>query len=72
MDEPATPIAVFGTRCGRRRAKADAASSRLGEINSTIQVDPLVIDVTADNIRGLLDGVHLVIDAATTLRSGFS
>lgn len=52
------------TDASEARAKADAAQTRLAEINSTIQIDPLVADVTADNIRELLDGVDLVIDAA--------
>jgi adenylyltransferase/sulfurtransferase len=46
------------------QAKADAAAARLGEINRGVAVEPLVVDVTADNIRQLLDQVDLVIDAA--------
>jgi adenylyltransferase/sulfurtransferase len=45
-------------------AKAAAAAQRLSAINSQIQIDPLVVDVTCDNIARLLDGVDLVIDAA--------
>ena len=46
------------------RAKADAAHRRLSSINSLIQIDPMVFDVTAGNITNLLDGVDLVIDAS--------
>lgn len=46
------------------RSKAGAASERLMEINSSIQVVPIVADVSSHNIRGILDGVDLVIDAA--------
>ena len=46
------------------RSKADAARERLTAINSTIEVTPVVADVTSSNIRGILDGVDLVIDAA--------
>ncbi len=44
-------------------AKADAAVEKLTRINSTIEILPLVADVTADNIDELLGGVDLVIDA---------
>lgn len=46
------------------RSKADAACERLGSINSSIEIEPIVADVTSDNIRGILDGIDLVIDAA--------
>ncbi|WP_145421627.1 ThiF family adenylyltransferase [Planctomycetes bacterium K23_9] len=46
------------------RAKSQAAAERLGEINSQIEIKPIVADVTADNIRQLLGGADLVMDAA--------
>lgn len=46
------------------RSKADAASERLAAINSSIEITPTVADVTSSNIRGILNGVDLVIDAA--------
>ena len=46
------------------RSKADAACERLTSINSSIEIAPIVADVTSSNIRGILDGVDLVIDAA--------
>jgi adenylyltransferase/sulfurtransferase len=46
------------------RSKADAACERLASINSSIEIEPMVADVTSSNIRGILDGVDLVIDAA--------
>ena len=46
------------------RAKAAAAATRLRMINSEIQIDPVVADVTADTIRNTLAGCDLVIDAA--------
>ncbi len=45
------------------RSKADAACERLHEINSLVQCDPLVIDVTSSNIHQALADAHLVIDA---------
>ncbi|MFK8112442.1 MAG: ThiF family adenylyltransferase [Rubripirellula sp.] len=46
------------------RSKSAAACERLGMINSSIQLQPMVADVSSSNIRQLLDGVDLVIDAA--------
>ncbi len=45
------------------RAKVQAASERLTKINSTIEIEPVVVDITADNISGVLKGSDLVIDA---------
>ena len=45
------------------RAKAEAATNRLSKINSTIEIQPLVVDVTKDNIDSILGGADLVIDA---------
>ena len=46
------------------RSKVDAASERLGQINSDIEIRPTVTDVSSHNIRGILQDVDLVIDAA--------
>jgi molybdopterin/thiamine biosynthesis adenylyltransferase len=46
------------------RSKAAAASSHLVDINSSIEIVPIVADVTSSNIRGILENVDLVIDAA--------
>ena len=46
------------------RAKAEAAANRLSQINHSVRCEPFVVDVTVDNIRDLLAGVDLVIDAA--------
>ncbi|MGB7347928.1 MAG: ThiF family adenylyltransferase, partial [Pirellulaceae bacterium] len=46
------------------KAKSQAAADRLAAINSQIELQPIVADVTADNIRSLLANVDLVIDAA--------
>ena len=43
--------------------KSQAAAHRLSAINSTIRIEPVVADVTADNIRAVLQNVDLVIDA---------
>jgi len=46
------------------RAKADAACEALALANSEIQCEPMVADLSADNIGSLLEGCDLVIDAA--------
>jgi molybdopterin/thiamine biosynthesis adenylyltransferase len=46
------------------RAKADAACEAIGRANSQIRCEPLVADVTSDNIASLLEGCDLVVDAA--------
>lgn len=45
------------------RSKAAAAADRLGSINSQIQVQPIVTDVTPMNMESLLGETDLVIDA---------
>lgn len=46
------------------KSKAAAACERLADINSAIEIKPIVADVTSGNIGGILEGVDLVIDAA--------
>lgn len=42
--------------------KAVAAQAHLARINSEVQVEPVVADVTAENVRDLLQDVDLVLD----------
>ncbi|MHA7964596.1 ThiF family adenylyltransferase [Paenibacillus sp. CAU 1782] len=44
--------------------KAEAAAERLRSINSTIQLEAHVSDVTASNVEELLGGVDLVVDGS--------
>lgn len=46
------------------RAKADAAAERLRRINSDIDIQPHVVDVTAETIGSMLSGTSLVIDGS--------
>jgi molybdopterin-synthase adenylyltransferase len=46
------------------RAKAEVACERLMLANSSIRYEPVVADVTLDNITGLLDKIDLVVDAS--------
>jgi molybdopterin-synthase adenylyltransferase len=45
-------------------AKAEVACQRLALANSAIEYEPVVADLTADNIAVLLAGIDLVIDAS--------
>jgi adenylyltransferase/sulfurtransferase len=42
--------------------KATAAATRLSAINSSITIEPLIVDVTSDNIESLCDGIDLILD----------
>lgn len=54
---------LFGeSDAAERIPKAIAAQSRIAEINSEINVEPLVADVNNSNIESLIDGIDLVID----------
>lgn len=46
------------------RSKADAACERLQAINHSIQIEPVVADVSSGNIQSILNELDLVIDAA--------
>ena len=45
------------------RSKAEAATERLRAINSSISIEPMVIDITPDNICDSLDATDLIVDA---------
>lgn len=47
----------------RQLPKAIAAKQRLGQINSDVQVEALVMDATPGGLEGLLDDVDVIVDA---------
>ena len=51
--------------------KAEAAARKLRMINSTIQVDPHVADVTPANIEQLMGGVDLVLDGTDNFETRY-
>ena len=53
------------------RPKAVAAAERLGKINSTITVEPHVVDVHSGNIESLMDGVDLVMDGTDNVETRY-
>lgn len=51
--------------------KAAAAANRLCELNSTLQIEPVVIDLNGDNIHRTLGKPDLVIDASDNFATRF-
>lgn len=51
--------------------KAIAAANRLAAINRDVRIEPVVSDVTAENIFKLLEGVDLVLDATDNFETRF-
>ena len=49
--------------------KAVAAAARLSRINSAVQLEPLVAEVTARNVERLVSGVDLVLDGTDNFRT---
>jgi len=51
--------------------KAAAAARALGRINSSIQVEPQIADLTPANIEELLDGVDLILDGTDNFETRY-
>jgi len=51
--------------------KAIAAATKLNRINSAIEIEPIVADVTAGNILTLCDGVDLIVDGTDNFETRF-
>jgi adenylyltransferase/sulfurtransferase len=51
--------------------KAIAAAAKLRRINSAIEIEPLVADVTAGNVLTLCDGVDLIVDGTDNFETRF-
>lgn len=51
--------------------KAIAAARRLGEINSEVQYEPFVVDITPGNIGQLVEKVDLIVDATDNFETRF-
>lgn len=51
--------------------KAIAAESKLKKINSEIEIEGIVLDVTAENIETLLEGIDIVIDGTDNFATRF-
>ena len=51
--------------------KAVAAASRLARINSTVTIEPVVVDLTAANATELLSGVDVIVDGTDNFEARF-
>lgn len=51
--------------------KAIAAYNRLSALNRDVQIEPIVSDVTADNIFELIQGIDLILDATDNFETRF-
>ena len=51
--------------------KAIAAAARLRQINSGVEIEPVVADVTSENIRALVDGSGLILDGTDNFEIRF-
>ncbi len=51
--------------------KAIAAAARLRQINSGVEIQPVVADVTSENIRELVDGSDLILDGTDNFEIRF-
>jgi molybdopterin-synthase adenylyltransferase len=51
--------------------KAIAAANQLRKINSSIEIEPVVADVTAANVLALCDGIDLILDGTDNFETRF-
>jgi molybdopterin/thiamine biosynthesis adenylyltransferase len=51
--------------------KAIAAANQLHKINSAIEIEPIVADVTAANVLALCDGIDLILDGTDNFETRF-
>ncbi len=51
--------------------KAAAAARKIAGINSSVQVEPLVADLTASNAEELLDGIDLILDGTDNFETRY-
>jgi adenylyltransferase/sulfurtransferase len=54
-----------------RKPKAVAAADRLRRVNSTIALEPHVVDVHSGNIESFMDGVDLVLDGTDNVETRY-
>lgn len=54
-----------------RLPKAAAAAARIRRVNSEVTAEPIVADVTFDNVEGIIGGADLVMDGADNFEARF-
>jgi adenylyltransferase/sulfurtransferase len=57
--------------CDQGEPKAYAAVRRLAQINSTIRIEPQVVDVNGDNIERFCSDVHLILDGTDNVETRY-
>jgi molybdopterin/thiamine biosynthesis adenylyltransferase len=63
---------LFDEHDARSRApKAVAAAEKLKAVNSEIEIEPVIADVTAANVEGLIRGMDVVLDGTDNLETRF-
>lgn len=62
---------LFATERTLGVAKADAAASRVAEVNSTVTIEPIRTLLTRENARELVAGSDVVVDALDNLKGRF-
>jgi len=55
----------------RKLPKAVAAAERLTQINSSVRVEPMVVDVNPSNIMGFIESADVVMDAVDNMETRF-
>lgn len=53
------------------KPKAVAAANHLQAVNSNARIEPIVVDVTADNVRHLIQGVDFILDATDNFETRY-
>lgn len=54
-----------------RTPKVIAAAQKLRRVNSSIQIEPRIVDVNAENIQELIEGVDLVLDGTDNFETRY-
>ncbi|HEY6330364.1 MAG TPA: ThiF family adenylyltransferase [Blastocatellia bacterium] len=55
----------------QRLPKAIAAARRINRVNSRVEVDPLVVDVSYENVEDLIRGADIVLDGTDNFETRF-
>ena len=55
----------------QRLPKAAAAANKLSTVNSEVEIEPCIADVSAQNIEQVIDGSHVVLDGTDNLETRF-
>ncbi len=51
--------------------KAEGARRRLAAVNAEVELEPLALDLHAGNVRGVMEGVELVVDATDNFETRY-